>query len=448
MKRPPFAYLLMLLLGLSVFATQAEQAESTEPAAIDTEVLVFVDVSGSMKKNDPMNMRAPAIRMLAGMAPENARVGIYVFGTTVRELVAFERVQDRWKLSAESASRQYQSRDMYTNIEAALLQAQQTWQSSAEGSRSIILLTDGIVDIDKNSIVSDASRERILENVLPELQEYQTTVHTIALSENADHELLEALAQRTEGVYQRVDSAEMLQRTFMGLFEQAAPQDTVPLEGNGFVVDSSISELTLLVFRKADAEPTRIQTPSELLYSAETKMDGMRWKQDTGYDLISIEQPEPGRWQILADEDPDNRAMIVTDLKLKTNELPALMLQGEAVNFEAWLEEAEQIITKTDFLNLVKASLSIEHPDTDNLQVDIPAANEQGMIQYEFDGSWVPGSLDAVLRLDGETFVRERRFPITVLKSPIMVNWEQLPADELTQVDPNLACPGISSIRK
>ena len=163
---------------------------------INAEVLIFVDVSGSMIKNDPGNIRASAIRLLAGMAPSDVRAGIFLFGTNVRKLVAPAKVDAAWKEKADAVSDSFRSRDMYTNIEAALLTANKNWTNNPNRNRSIILLTDGIVDIDKKKAVSEASRARIIQSVLAELKQENIKVHTIALSENADHELLKNLPFR------------------------------------------------------------------------------------------------------------------------------------------------------------------------------------------------------------------------------------------------------------
>lgn len=425
---------ILCITGLgSQSVTHADYLTAQADTAVTAEVLVFVDVSGSMKINDPHNMRAPAIRMLSGMAPDNARVGIYLFGTTVRELVPFARVNEQWKQRAEQASKQYRSRDMYTNIEAALSTAESVWSQDTDLKRSVILLTDGIVDIDKDPSVSEQSRNHILGPVLESLKQQQTNVHTIALSQNADHELLQALAMFTDGKNHQVDNAELLQRTFMSLFELSAPQDTIPLTGNEFTVDNSISELTLLVFRKPNAQPTQIKTPSGILYSLSTTHEGLKWKHDTGYDLISIQNPEAGAWQLIADVDPDNRAMVVTDLKMLADELPATMLNGEEVEFKVWLEEEGEIITRPDFLKLISANVVTQLANGEQYIKPLNAPEQDGVIYHTFGPEWKAGESELVIKIDGETFMREKRFPITIFETPISVKWEELAAAELQE---------------
>ncbi len=430
------------LLGLPV---ESNNSKADKPKdKINSEVIVFVDVSGSMKQNDPLNMRSPAIRLLSGMAPENAKVGIYLFGTSVRELVPFDSVSEEWKRMAEQHSNRYQSRDLYTNIESALVSAETKWTQDTNRQRSIILLTDGIVDIDKNSLVSMASRDRILDSVITSLQEQKVNVHTIALSKNADHRLLKELAVATEGHYQQVDNADLLQRTFMSLFEQSAPQDTVPLEGNKVNVDNSISELTLLVFRKSDSKPTQLISPQGVVYDKSSSFEYLKWKNDTGYDLISIKQPEAGVWQLIADEDPDNRAMIVTDLKLQTSDLPSVVLNGEEASLEVWMEEKGEKITRSDFLKLIKSNLVTTYASGEQHIKPLDSPSAEGLITYQHGTEWQVGEQELVLKIESETFIREKRFPITAHASPIEVSWQEIVEEKGAKKDAKKMLSAIS----
>ena len=45
--------------------------------------------------------------------------------------------------------------------------------------------------------------------------------------------------------------------------------------------------------------------------------------------MITIASPQKGEWTLQADVDPDNRVMIVTDLKLQTSEIPTHIAAGE-----------------------------------------------------------------------------------------------------------------------
>ena len=411
---------LILLTALAVQLTPVH-------ATVSSEVLLFVDVSGSMIKNDPDNVRAPAIRMLAGMAPDDARVGIFLFGTDVRTLVAPDNVNPDWQQQVEKLSSRFRSRDMYTNIEAALLTAKQNWSGSDETTRSIILLTDGIVDIDKNSVVSEASRNRILNSVLAELRAEGVTVNTIALSANADHDLLEKIALGTDGSTLQVDKAEQLQRSFMHLFEQSAPRDSVPLTGNTFTVDKSISEITLLVFNSTAEQATEVISPEGEIYRHDTAADGLNWKHDVGYDLVTIRNPVPGEWQLNAEEDPDNRAMIVTDLKMMTTLLPNNIIQGESLSWTAWFEEFGNPVLKPEFLNLMSAAITSSSDQTSYpMQMNL----DEGTYTFVMNDAFKPGEHELLLTMDSGTFVREARAKFTIHATPLLVTHELMSDEE------------------
>ena len=96
----------------------------------------------------------------------------------------------------------------------------------------MILLTDGMVDISKDPKVNAIERNKILNQILPKLVKAGVTIHTIALSQNADHELLKTLSTKTDGWYQAVESAEELQKVFLKIFEQSAARDSLPLTDN------------------------------------------------------------------------------------------------------------------------------------------------------------------------------------------------------------------------
>ncbi len=327
-------------------------AGAVSAEAVDTRVLI--DISGSMKRTDPDNLRAAALRLVTGLLPSGSQAGVWTFGRYVNMEVGHGVVDDAWRAAAERGAGRIHSRGMFTNIEDALRRATRDWRGSPpDERRNLLLLTDGMVDVSKKPGANDASRERILQTVLPDLQARGINVMTVALSEEADHELLRTLAQHTEGWYESARDAAELQRAFLRAFEKTTDTDALPLQDNRFQVDASISELTLLVFRPAEAPPTLLHAPDGSEYSAEAPPPGARWRADQGYDLITIEQPQGGHWRVDAELDPDNRVLVVTDLQLQTSELANHLLPSDGVDFAASLTEGGQRIERADFLQLV-----------------------------------------------------------------------------------------------
>ncbi|MCB1752739.1 MAG: VWA domain-containing protein [Gammaproteobacteria bacterium] len=401
----------------------ASLAIAEEVDVVDTRILI--DVSGSMKKNDPANLRRPALRLLVGLLPEEARAGVWTFGQYVNMQVPLGKVDKAWKIRARQGAAKIHSRGLFTNIEDVLNRSIADWQGTTEKyRRHLILLTDGMVDISKNAQENADSRQRILDHILPQLKSYGAKVHTIALSERADHALMKTLSDETGGWYEQVNDASQLQRIFLRLFEKVGRPDSVPLKENRFSIDDSISEMTLLVFRGDGARPTRVTSPSGKTFGATDAPENVSWHRDEGYDLLTIGNPERGEWQIQAALDPDNRVMVVTDLKLHTTELPNKLALGEQIPLEAYFTERGEKITDPGFLDVV--NLQVEQSDEDGPGEPRPLFDDgkQGDATAG-DGSYTiivgdqakAGRVELLFDVEGKTFRREQRQSFTIVPS-------------------------------
>lgn len=158
---PALLCALLTSLSAAVFA-----APSDAPPHPDVRVLI--DVSGSMKQNDPHNLRKPALELLLQLFPKDAKAGVWTFGESVAVLAPLQDVSDSWRGAARKKSSQVTSDQLYTNIPAALDKATADIRQVAPGYRtSVILLTDGMVDISKSEAENAAARQRLLGEILP-----------------------------------------------------------------------------------------------------------------------------------------------------------------------------------------------------------------------------------------------------------------------------------------
>tara|TARA_R110002049_G_scaffold33854_1_gene111134 strand:- start:1228 stop:2949 length:1722 start_codon:yes stop_codon:yes gene_type:complete len=342
-------------------------------------------------------------------------------------LVPFRDVNEAWKIEAELQSKNIHSYGLFTNIEQALSKATANQKGvDPRFRRSIILLSDGLVDISKDEKLSQKSRQRILDVIVPRLKKNNVEVHTIALSDSADHSLLRAISLATDGGYEQVDNAEQLQRVFLHLFEKAAMRDTLPLVDNQFKVDKSVKEMTLLVFRRKGAKMTELLLPNQSRISPKNIPKNVRWHSEGNYDLITITKPFNGKWLIDADMDPDNRVMVVTDLKLKTTDLPNNILIGETFDFEVSLTDKNKQIVRQDFLKLVDAQLKEESEIAVPVQHSLNAEQKKGLYRTHVGENFKAGRNDVLVTMTSATFERQRRQSINVVETPFEINVEEL----------------------
>jgi len=408
-------WVLSLFFGLLVYISMGSAAAAKDVDAADARILI--DISGSMRKNDPSNLRRPALRLLVGLMPEDARAGVWTFGRYVNMLIPLGQVDAAWKKRARAAAAKISSPGQFTNIEEVIRRAIKDWDSASQKyHRHLILLTDGMVDISKNAAKNKASRDRILSQLLPKLKKHDARVHTIALSERADHELLKALSEETDGWYEQVGDADQLQRIFLRIFEKVGQPDTVPLKDNRFKVDSSIQEVTLLVFRKEGSAPTTLISPSGKKFNAKSAPKSVIWHRDIGFDMITIAKPESGEWKVQASMDPDNRVLIVTDLKMKSSVLPSRFVLGEQIPLTVKFTNQGKTITRKDFLDVV--SLRGEELDSSGPGEPQPIYDDgnsgdkkagDGQFTLLVGNRATGGEVELILRAEGQTFERESR---------------------------------------
>lgn len=418
---------LLLILGclLTVSAAPAAAAPGTAEAR---DIRVLIDISGSMKWNDPENLRVPALRLLTGLLPGGTRSGVWTFGRYVNMLVPYGDVDRAWKDNARQAAEQINSAGLFTDIETALEKATWNWNTPGEGvERSIILLTDGFVDVSRNEAPDRASRERIVGDILPRLQRAGVIVHTIALSGDADEVLLQQMAAATGGWFEHPRTSENLEKVFFRMFEKAANPDTIPLVGNEVLVDESIKEITLLVFRKDGAPATTLSTPDGVTFGSDRLPPNVAWHSDDSYDLVTVSRPMTGSWRVNADVDPDNRVMVVTDLRVIATQLPNQILAGDEHELYVHLTEGGRVIEKREFLHFIKVNV-LQHSDgspvnewtlLDNGRKHDANAGD-GLYSLRLTDSLSAGEHELTVSVDGTTFRREHRQTVNVVTSPVV----------------------------
>ena len=401
-------YCFFCLLGMSWGGIAAEQKQ---------DIRILIDVSGSMKKTDPSNLRVPAMKLLNGLIPEGSQAGIWTFGRYVNMTVKWGKVDAVWRKVADLGAEEIHSNALFTNIEGALERATRGWDKPDPSTRrNLILLTDGRVDISKHAEKNAKSRQAILDNSLTRLKNAGAGIQTVALSDDADEVLLRRLALETGGSFEVANTAGDLQKIFFKMFERAIQPDTVSIKDNQFKVDSSIKEMTLLVFRKPGGKSTRLFAPDGGRYSARKKGES-KWRSDEGYDLITIKNPASGVWSIDAEIDPDNRLMVVTDLSLELSEQAVNVLPGQEINVAGALYNKDTQISKNSFLRFVE--FAIKHTDsngvvTENKLRHSKDRKRKGLYLFDFDEGLEEGFHSIVVTADSRTFSRSKRIDLNV----------------------------------
>jgi uncharacterized protein (TIGR03503 family) len=402
---------IMIILIITTIVQNASAADN------NNDIRVIIDVSGSMKKTDPLNLRVPAMKMLNGLIPDGSYAGVWSFGRYVDMTVKWGKVDKDWRKQADIGASKIHSNGLFTNIESALDRATLGWETvDSKVKRSIILLTDGRVDISKDKEKNKASRNAILTKSIQALKKTGVKVHAIALSKDADASLLKQLALETVGSFETAESAEELQKIFFKLFERATDPDMIELKGNEFTVDKSIKEMTLLIFRPKGSKLTQLYPPDAAIINSKLKGKST-WRSEEGYDLITIKEPKVGVWEIDAYSDPYNRLMVVTDLKLKVGDIPPYLTPAQAINITAELHNKNQKISKNSFLRFVEFNLT--HVDENKHENQLALTHtdvrkDKGQYLHLLEEKLAEGKHSFIVTVDSQTFNRHKRVDVEV----------------------------------
>jgi uncharacterized protein (TIGR03503 family) len=406
----------------------SEAASSAKKTAVETQptkilpsdVRVLIDVSGSMKKTDPQNLRKPAVDLIVRLLPDKSRAGIWTFGNDVNMLMPYKLVDADWRKQAAPKANQINSIAMFTNIGKALDEVSFDKKTlSTDYKTHIVLLTDGVVDIGQDAVGNNKERQRILTDILPGLKTAGYIVHTIALSPDADMDLLKKLSVASDGVFTMAVSADQLMSVFLKIFDQAVPAERVPLENNSFLVDASIKEFTALIFRKPGEDRSILISPDAKEYSATNPNDGVNWYRTDKYDLITVAAPKPGQWKIKTDIAPQSRVTIVSDLQLVVEPLKNNLHSNDSLEVTYSFQESGKTVTNKDFLGLIEANAIVAKNNTEeNVNVSFATASPaDGFFHQTLNSFPTLGDYEVHIFVDGKTFKREFKHSVSVRDS-------------------------------
>ncbi len=331
----------------------------------NTDVMLVIDSSGSMKKTDPMTLRVPAAKLFISLLSKGDRAGVISFSGKANALISLTRIGDEGENeSLLKAVEQINSRGLYTNLYDALAKGLDSVLNDGRtyGKKTIILMSDGRMDLGNTE--KDAKLlDRLKGELIEELKKNDVKVFTIAFTKASDTELLSEIARKTGGLYSLAENSGELRLVFSNIFEIIKTPDMVPVEKNRFTIDSSIKEITVVASKESPETKIFLKAPDGKEYSYGKKLEGINWFASHNFDMITIKKPMEGIWKILFSTDKDNKVYIITDLSLKTDFETLQVPIGESIKVRIWLEGSGRVLKENDILEKIEFSVEVVMPD-------------------------------------------------------------------------------------
>ena len=412
------ATLFFLLLWLPA-VTLAEVA----PAAGSVpDVRLLVDCSSSMTVSDPDNLRAPSLELIVRLLPEGARAGVWCFGQGVEELVPLQVIDAQWRKAAAEAIAAISYAGQRTDIPAALAAAiPDPGQMEPAYRTSVILLTDGTVDVSESPMANASAARRVLTTVAPALRAAGIPVHTIALSDEADWLFLRSLAQATGGIAEKAATAGELPAIFLQALEMVAPMPRAPIAGNRFQIDDSVQALTALVIFSDSNGPVALVDPAGNRIMPGSSGPDVEWVRNRRFTLVTVTGPVAGNWQLEAPAASATRVMVTSELQLDVGHLPASFPAGRQAELGLRLREGGATITDPEVLARLPILVEVERPRGDSVVIDVSATyplSANGEYRVLLPGFDEPGRYRLLVRLSAGTVQRELPLYVEVEPTP------------------------------
>ena len=398
----------VLVTTCTLFSIGLSTAAAEEKQPLDT--VVIMDSSGSMKLTDPKQLRKPAAKLFISLLGEQDRLSVVSFSSQAWPITYLTPLEtDKQINQALKATDKISHKGAHTNIHSAISKGIEFLKESDQLNREpiIVLMSDGQMDVG-NQAESQKLRQAIFDDLLPQLIERKIKIYSIAFTQASDQQLLQEIADATDGRYALAASDDVLHKVFSKIFEQTKEPNMLPLNENAFIVDSSIQEITIIANKESDKSQIYLETPAGKKINSTFKSETVKWFVSTSFDMITIKKPEEGDWKILFSDD-DNRAYIVADVKLRTQ----FELNTESYNPElmikAWFETDEETEANQDLLNNMAVTLEVELPDgtIETLDVNISKETNDFTVNYK---PTTNGFYGATMIAKSRTFQRQQTF--------------------------------------
>lgn len=242
----------LLIAGLLACDGVLAQPEQMAPAALAKDIVLALDNSGSMRQNDPAGLTRQAVAAFVGQMDPDTHIGMVLFDSDAREVLPLTRLGDTTAGALNQKLDLLDYRGRRTNLAAALERAIYSLkqQGRTEASRSVVFLTDGVIDMGDGAKDRD-SAHWLRDELAAGAAEQGIAIFSIALGTKADVLPLHALAQKTDGDYFRAERAEDL-KAVLNKIESAL-----------------LSRATSLSITKVAEEPAPAPTTSEPVEGAE-----------------------------------------------------------------------------------------------------------------------------------------------------------------------------------
>lgn len=328
-------FLLAVKIPCSVYAKDTKEKA----------VVFLLDVSGSMKSNDPNRYAIDSIAQFIYTLPSNFEIGFVAYNAEVCAEQTFLDNTHRNEIMETAETVQYVG---YSNAGAGMMKAVEMLLENTAVEKDIVLLSDGeclMKDEDATKIAYTAYQSAIVQAA-----QYGIRIHVVGLGEemeDIDNSIFQAAAKTGGGVYHSPQALDIQHAIDAILQEQFHIRQMTTA-----VIDAGEDAIKMGIdIPFAHASTVRVLlTSSSPIRDLTTNINAEGVKQVNGerYSLIEIDSPKGDRMELSFGGTPGNQIRIIQIPEYWVTAKGSVSYQDSVPEtLDAYVYDREAIITYT-----------------------------------------------------------------------------------------------------
>jgi molecular chaperone GrpE (heat shock protein) len=231
-------FLLILSSGICL-AKAPTQIQSSD-------IILIIDNSRSM-----INLNKNILSNFIKAISKENWISIISFGNDAKILYSLKQIPaDKEETVIESIFAEINFTEPYTNINSGLESAFSiiTNQGRDNTKKSVILLSDGLMDPPPQKGLKDKYLNELSEKILPDYINNDITIYTVAYGEKVDILLMEKIADKTKGICLTAPNSKILENILPIISEKVQPKVlTKTLQKPAITVSNSLILLLIII---------------------------------------------------------------------------------------------------------------------------------------------------------------------------------------------------------
>ena len=337
-------FLTWIILVAFMFVAQPSSVSFAKPISTHELHIIF---DTTQEHNQSATIDLNSLRLISGLLPPSVSINLWEYkGHLTPIKPSFTISRDR-KKSTKSFPSGFDKAELLESI----TKLTETFQHS-KLKRDILLIT-------ANGKNDTKLLSPNVERLASQLKVTDTRFSSLLLKSQKQSPIYRLFSSITSGWNKTIEHTGPYAYEYLNYLERFASLNYIPLHETLMKIDDNISDATLVLFKNIqETNDIEIIPPFEDPFTLLDIPNYVRWIQTPAYDMINIQNPKAGTWQIFSDNSNHQRIVIDTNLIINTTSFDSLIPARSYQELNIELKEDSQPILSPKILDHVAVKVS------------------------------------------------------------------------------------------